>query len=72
MTSPIFHPFVKRFVVQVKTTKDDFWQNGEAFGSLDAAERYLHHVLKTSPHLSAGRIFDQVSGQAGNVIYASQ
>ena len=72
MTSPIFHRFVRRFVVQVKTTKDTFWQNGEAFGSYAAAEQYLHHLLKTSPHVQAGRIFDQVSGQAGDAMYASK
>ncbi|MCB0191585.1 MAG: hypothetical protein KDJ65_06535 [Anaerolineae bacterium] len=56
----------------MKTTKDTFWQNGEAFGSYAAAEQYLHHLLKTSPHVQAGRIFDQVSGQAGDAMYASK
>ncbi len=65
MASPLFHRFFKRFIVQQMHHHSTTWEDCEAFGDRDSAERFARQIVTQNSSIHTCRVFDRITGQAG-------
>ncbi len=71
MASPIFHRFLKRYTIQRMDVDSNRWTDSDTFGDRASAERVMREMVNKDPSIRAGRVFDQITSQAGST-YTSE
>jgi len=63
MASPIFAPFfIKKYVVQFRSTLGEGWKEYQAYRNLNEAEEAARKMLRQNPKRE-GRITNRLSGE---------
>jgi len=58
-------PLARRYIAQLQGPDSTRWEDALYFDDPEAAARFCRLAVETNPNVSAGRVFDQETGQGG-------